>query len=130
MIQKRAARSINPNTLLMKITLISLTILLMAGCTYYKPAPAPYSTTVKKSKFDQSWSAAIGALADQGVQIGTQDRSAGVIQGTRNDINITANIRTQADGSVRVAFNTSGATQRDPTFIDRVISSYNHRMGR
>ena len=74
--------------------------------------------------------AAIGALRDQGVQITIEDRSAGIVRGTRNGINVTANLRTQADGSVRVEFNTSGATERDPALIDRISQSYNRRMGR
>jgi hypothetical protein len=40
---------------------------------------------------------------------------------------LVANVRPQADGSVRVDFNTCGATARDPTPIDR---AYNRRMGR
>ena len=36
----------------------------------------------------------------------------------------------QADGSVHVAFNASGATAKDPELINRVTQSYNRRMGR
>jgi hypothetical protein len=39
-------------------------------------------------------------------------------------------VRTQADGSVRVEFNTSGDTAADPTLIDRITARYNQRMGR
>jgi len=39
-------------------------------------------------------------------------------------------MRTQADGSVRVEFNTAGATSRDPDLINRVSRSYDRRMGR
>ena len=114
----------------MKIIIITLTAALITGCTYYQPVPGVYSTTVTTSKFDQSWSAAIGALSDQGVHITIQNRGAGVVQGTRDGIEVTGNIRTQADGSVRVQFDTSGATKRDPTLIDRITRSYNSRMGR
>ncbi|MGB5616604.1 MAG: hypothetical protein WBM78_07185 [Desulfobacterales bacterium] len=102
---------------------------LITGCSYYQAAPGTY---VKKpvSSFDRSWAAAIGALRDQGVQITIEDRSAGIVRGTRNGINVTANLRTQADDSVRVEFNTSGATERDPALIDRISQSYNRRMGR
>ncbi|RLA24977.1 MAG: hypothetical protein DRQ62_03885 [Gammaproteobacteria bacterium] len=103
---------------------------LMTGCTYYQqPATKAYSTN-RPSKFDQSWSAAIGAFADQGVHITTQDRGAGVIQGTRNGIEVTGNIRTQANGSVRVEFGVTGAKKNDPTLIQRITGSYNGRMGR
>ena len=110
--------------------IITLTTVLMTGCTYYRPAPVVYSTTTSPSKFDRSWSAAVGAFADQGIAITSQDRGAGVIQGSRGGINVTGSIRTQADGSVRVQFDTSGATKNDPTLIQRISGSYNSRMGR
>ena len=41
---------------------------------------------------------------------------------------MTASVRQQADGSVRVQFDASGA--RDPGLIDRVSRGYDSRMGR
>jgi hypothetical protein len=102
---------------------------LIAGCTYYQTAPGTYATTPGTS-FDRSWAAAIGAFKDQGVRITSEDRNAGIVRGTRSGINLTASVRTQADGSVRVEFNTSGATERDPALIDRISRSYDRRMGR
>jgi hypothetical protein len=102
---------------------------LLAGCTYYQTAPGTVVTT-PASSFDRSWAAAIGALQDEGVQITSEDRGAGIVRGTRNGINVTASVRTQADGSVRVEFNTAGATERDPALIDRISQSYDRRMGR
>ena len=113
----------------MKLIILITLLTVLTGCTYYQTAPGTYST-LPASKFDQSWSAASGALADQGVHITTQNREAGFIQGTRNGAEVTINLRTQADGSVRVEFDSSGDTGRDPTLIDRVHSSYNSRMGR
>jgi hypothetical protein len=101
----------------------------VGGCNYYQTAPGTYAST-PVSRFDRSWSAAVGALQDQGVRITTEDRSAGIVRGARDGIDVTADIRTQADGSVRVEFNTAGATQRDPALIDRITQSYNRRMGR
>ena len=101
----------------------------MAGCTYYETTPGVYATT-PASKFDRSYSAAIGALEDQGVRITLEDRSAGVVQGSRNGIDVRATLQTQTDGSVRVAFNTSGSTGNDPELIDRITRSYNRLMGR
>jgi len=115
---------------IMKTLIIFLTTIFISGCYYYPPAPVVYSTKVGASKFDQSWSAAIGALSDQGVRITVQDRGAGVMQGNLNGIEVAASIRTQADNSVRVQFNTSGATTRDPTIIQRITNSYHSRMGR
>jgi hypothetical protein len=123
----------------MKAALIALAVLsvLSTGCTYYETAPgqyvaAPYvvAPPPPASGFDRSWSAAVGAFDDQGVRITTEDRSAGVLRGTRDAIDVSAYVRTQADGSVRVEFNTGGATSRDPDLINRVARSYDRRMGR
>jgi hypothetical protein len=104
---------------------------LLTGCTYYQTAPGYYVTTpAAVSSFDRSWSAAVGAFEDQGVRITNEDRAAGFLRGTRDGIDVTANLRTLADGSVRVEFNTAGATGRDPDLINRVSSSYDRRMGR
>jgi hypothetical protein len=102
---------------------------LISGCTYYQTAPGTY-VSAPVSGFDRSWSAAVGALQDQGVRITSEDRSAGIVRGARDGITVTADVRTQADGSVRVEFNTAGATRRDPALIDRITQSYNRRMGR
>jgi hypothetical protein len=98
----------------------------LTACVAYAPVPA-YSAP---ASFDRSWSAAVGALQDQGVTIDQQDRAAGVVRGTRGGVGVIANVRTQADGSVRVQFDTTGATAADPTLIDRISSSYDRRMGR
>jgi len=111
----------------MKTLIIFLTTILISGCYYYPPAPVVYPTKISVSKFDQSWSAAIGAFSDQGVRITVQDRGAGVIQGTLNGVEVAASIRTQADNSVRVQFDSSDATT---AIIQRITGSYNSRMGR
>jgi len=80
--------------------------------------------------FERSWSAAIGALEDEGVQILNRDSAAGKASGIRGDIGVTATVRTQSDSSVRVEFSTSGNTASDPTLIDRITQRYNMRMGR
>ena len=115
----------------MKLRLASLVLVatLFGGCTYHQTAPGIYSTT-PVSSFDRSWGAAQAAFADQGVPITREDRAAGIVSGTRNGINVMANLRTQADGSVRVEFNTSGSTSRDPDLINRMIGAYNRTMGR
>ncbi len=64
------------------------------------------------------------------MRITSQDRGAGQVRGTRDGIDVVGNVRTQADGSVRVEFNTSGATARDPTLIDRISRAYDRLMGR
>lgn len=108
---------------------LALAALSVAGCTVYEAAPGYYVPGAPAS-FDRSWAAAVGAFDDQGVRITSADRAAGVVTGDRDGIAITANVRTQADGSVRVEFNTAGATARDPSLIQRISSAYDRRMGR
>lgn len=107
----------------------ALAVGLLAGCVVYQTAPGVYSPYPSTS-FDRSWAAAVGALGDQGVRITSEDRGAGVVRGTRDGIDVVGNVRTQADGSVRVEFSTSGATARDPGLIDRISRAYDSRMGR
>ena len=95
-----------------------------AGCVVYEPYPAAPPV------FERSWSAAAGAMQDQGVQITAEERAAGVIQGRHGGIEVTAQIRSQADGSVRVQFDTRGATGQDPGLINRISQGYDRRMGR
>jgi len=116
------------NKLLLPILVIAITLL--SACVYQTPAPGTYTTTPTVSKFDRSWSAAKGAFADQSVRLAYEDLGAGVIQGTRGGINVTGNVRQQADGSVRVQFDTSGDTSQDSGLIGRITQSYNRRMGR
>jgi len=114
------------------ILMLALTVAMIGGCTYYQTAPGTYTTssTSSVSKFDRSWSATVGAFADEGVRVTSEDRGAGVIQGTRNGIHVTGDVRRQADGSVRVQLDTSGDTSQDPGLIDRITRSYQRRMGR
>ena len=100
----------------------------LAGCTYYQTAPGVY--TPAPSAFERSFSAAVGAMEDEGVQIVNLDRAAGRASGTWGGISVTATVQPQADTSVRVEFSTSGNTAADPTLINRITSRYNQRMGR
>lgn len=114
----------------MKTIIIIISIALMTGCTYYQAAPGGGYYAPGSSKFDQSWSAVNGALLDQGVQIMDQNRGTGIVQGIHNGTEVTVNVDTQTDGSVRVQFDTSGAGNHDRTLIDRIHNSYETRMGR
>src|SRR5512138_2652890 len=110
----------------MSTLLLAALALAPAGCTYYQTAPGVYAPT--PSAFDRSWSAAVGALEDEGVHVVDLDRASGTASGSRGSIGVTARVRTQADGSVRVEFNTRGNTAADPTLIDRITQRYNQRM--
>src|SRR5262249_16492658 len=102
----------------------------LAGCYVYDPyypyGPPPSGPSV----FDRSWNAAMGAMPDQGVQIGGSDGGTGTITGRRGGINVNTRVMTQADGKVRVEFNTGGAMSEDPSLPDRLSRSYDARMGR
>jgi hypothetical protein len=103
------------------------TAALLGGCVVYEPVPAGYS---RPASFDRSFNAAVGAMREQGVTVTQEDRGAGIVRGARGSINVTAQVRPQSDGSMRVQFDTSGATGSDPTLIDRITRSYNAQMGR
>jgi len=102
--------------------------LVVPGCTYYVPAPTTTVVPGAPASFDRSFSAASGAMRDQGLTITSEDRNSGTIVGKIEGGTLTANVRQQADGSVRVQFDTSGV--RDAGLIDRVSRSYDRRMGR
>lgn len=107
--------------------LVAAILVGVAGCVY-QVVPATYS--VPPPVFDRSWNAAVGALQDQGVQIVLADRPNGMLRGQRGGIDVTASVRSQADGSVRVQFDTAGATAQDPTLVQRISDAYDRRMGR
>lgn len=102
--------------------------LLLAGCTYYVPPPTTTVVPGVPASFDRSFAAASGAMRDQGLTIASEDRTSGRIIGKLEGGTVTANVRQQADGSVRVQFDASG--MRDPGVIERVSRSYDSRMGR
>ena len=97
------------------------------GCTVYQPVPV---SAPAPSSFDRSWSTAIAAAQDEGVRITSEDRSNGVITGTRGDQTVTINIRTQADGRVRVEFSARGPKGSEPGLATRISQAYDRRMGR
>jgi len=102
----------------------------LGGCVAYVPAAvvAPQETTAQR--FDRSWSAALGAMSDQGLTITSQDYGAGVIAGRRGEVMISATLQTLPDGSVQVKFASRGRASDDPGLVDRVSSSFDRRMGR
>ena len=97
----------------------------LGGCASQEPAPAPAPST-----FDRSWSAALLAAQDEGVRITSEDRGSGVIRGLRGEQEITINLRTQADGGVRVEISARGPKGSDPGLAGRISRAYDRRMGR
>jgi len=107
-------------------TLFLAVLLQVSGCAS-EPAP---SYAPPPSTFDRSWSAAIAAARDEGVQILSEDRASGVIIGNRGEQEVTINVRNQADGSVRMEFGARGPKGSDPGLAGRVSRAYDRRMGR
>ena len=65
-----------------------------------------------------------------GIQVTSADPSTGVIRGTKDGIDVSTIVARQADGSVRVQFDTTGPTQKDPGLSNRISQAYERRMGR
>jgi len=115
----------------MKLSAASLLVALLLGGCYYPYPSTPVATgPTLQQRFDQSWSAAVGAMGDQGLTIDEQNRGAGVIRGSRGGIVITATVRTRTDDRIQVEFSQAGATSNDPDLMSRVSKSYHRRMGR
>ena len=101
----------------------------LSGCVVYDPH-YPYGYASPTAAFDRSWNAAMGALQGEGVTITQQDRGSGVISGTARGLSVGARVMTQADGRVRVEFNTSGSGAASQELAERISRSYDYRMGR
>jgi hypothetical protein len=97
----------------------------LASCTTSEPVPVAAPST-----FDRSWSAALSAAQDEGVRITSEDRGSGVIRGVRNDQEVTINLRSQADGSVRIEISARGPKGSDTGLASRISRAYERRMGR
>jgi hypothetical protein len=106
--------------------LVLCAVLSISACVY---DPYYYQPTTQQ-RYDRSWSAAAGALTDQGLTITGQDRGSGVIRGERGGVTVTATVETLADGRVQVKFNSASPQGVDPTLVQRVSDSYDRRMGR
>jgi|GEM_PF-459553 hypothetical protein len=100
-------------------------LLPLTGCPYYVPAGTVVTTP---ASFDRSFSAAAGAMSDEGLAITVRDPASGTVVGNLNGMTVTAGIQQQPNGSVVVRFNSADA--RDPTLLQRISRSYDRRMGR
>jgi hypothetical protein len=98
-----------------------------SGCVVYRTAPT-YATSA--SNFDYSWNAAIEAAQDVGVRIQSEDRARGVIIGANDSRDVTINVTTQADGSVRVEISARGPQGGDANLANDISRAYDRRMGR
>jgi hypothetical protein len=120
-----------PRRVLSCLALAGALAMLSACVAYtYPPVPVAAPQPSPQQRYEQSWAAAAGAMADQGVTITAQDRGAGVIRGARAGVPVTAAVSTQADGNVQVSFETVGAAEKDPGLTQRLRESFLRRMGR
>ena len=101
-----------------------LAVLHFGGCVVYEPVPA-YSPG--PSNFDRAWQAAMGGAQDAGVQVTSAEPSTGLIRGTKDGSDVSVVVARQADGTVRVQFNSKG---NDAGLADRFSRAYERRMGR
>lgn len=103
-----------------------ITLLVAASITAACVAYAPYLG----SNYDRAWSAALGGVQDAGVTVTQTSPENGFIRGFRNGIEVTITVVRQADGSVRVQFDSKGDMRNDPQLSDRFSQAYDRRMGR
>jgi hypothetical protein len=108
-------------------TILTTVFMLLSGCVVSEPVPVYVPSP---STFDRAWSAAIGAAQDEGIRITSEDRVNGIITGSRGDQDVRIDVRTQADGNVRVEFSAKGPKGSDPGLAGRISRAYDRRMGR
>lgn len=109
---------------------VLLSLIILASCYVYPyPPPGPVYY-YGASTYDRSWNAALAALQDVGVSIVSSDRNGGVITGIKDGVDTSITISTQADGQVRVVFNSRGPSGQDPGLSNRIYQAYERRMGR
>ena len=101
-----------------------LSVLHFGACVVYEPVPG-YSPG--PSNFDRAWQAAINGAQDAGVQVTSAESSTGLIRGTKDGSDVSIVVARQADGSVRVQFDSKS---KDAGLADRFSRAYERRMGR
>jgi hypothetical protein len=104
------------------------TLLSLAGCVAYPPAPVAAPQITPQQHFDRTYGNVAGAISDEGMTITSQDRAAGTISGVWAGFTVTGKVDRRTDGSLRVQFDTPGMSNREQKLIDRVTVSYNRRM--
>ncbi|UIF91234.1 hypothetical protein [Cupriavidus sp. UYPR2.512] len=112
----------------MRLSLIvSGAMLALSACTL-DPAGTGAFTVMGPASFDRTFTAAAGAMRDQGLAISVEDPVNGVVVGSLDTRTVMAGVHQQADGYVRVEFDSMAA--QDPALMARISRSYNRRMGR
>lgn len=107
--------------------LLTTMFIVLSGCVVSAPVPAYVPAP---STFDRAWSAAVGAAQDEGVRIASEDRVNGIITGSRGDQDVRIDVRTQADGNIRIEISARGPKGPDSGLAGRISRAYDRRMGR
>lgn len=107
--------------------LLSVLTVLFGGCVVYEPVLTP---VYYGSSYDRVWDSALGAAEEAGVKITYADKAAGMVRGVTGSTDVAISVRTQADGRIRVEFNSKGPEGEDSDVNDRLTRLYNRRMGR
>ncbi|MBP0637783.1 penicillin-binding protein [Cupriavidus sp. AcVe19-6a] len=112
----------------MRLSLLaSCGILALSACTLTPDGTGAF-TVMTPASFDRTFTAAAGAMRDQGLAISVEDPVSGIVVGNLESSSVIAGVDQLADGHVRVTFDSTGVN--DPALMARISSSYNHRMGR
>ena len=110
---------------------VLLSLVILGGCYVYPyPQPGPPYYYHGSNSYERSWNAALDAMDDVGVRIVSSDRNSGVITGVKDGVDTSITISTQADGQLRVVFNSRGPSGQDPGLSNRIYQAYERRMGR
>ena len=108
-----------------RLLLVALSVVSASpACVYPEPVPVAIP-----SKYDRSFDAALGAANDVGVAVSSADRNTGRILGTKGGVEVTIELKRQANGSVQVEFSPRTPAE-DPALGDKWLAAYQRRMGR
>ena len=99
--------------------------LMLSACVVYEPYPY-----YPVSQYERVWDSALKAAEEVGIGISRADRASGMIFGRKGPTDVTIAVLTQADGRIRVEFNTKGPEGADPYLNDRFYQTYQRYMGR
>ena len=100
---------------------------MVTSCVVYQPVPAYVPAG---SNFDRAWNAAVAAAQDVGIRIQSEDRARGIITAGNDSRNVTINVVSQPDGSVRVEISARGPQGGDANLANDISRAYDRRMGR
>jgi hypothetical protein len=103
---------------------LALALVACSGCTTAPLGTVPDSL----ASYNRTFDAALGAMADQKMDIGVQDRRQGNIVGTLSGDAITATLQPQFDGTIRVTFRAQTESATSAALLKRVVDAYNERM--